>query len=382
MKTNLKESPREFSAGLHAHVKIKDCGNILLNRNEQVTFVTEAGSEYDVCRKEWGYHATPSVNGRLKKFGFKTVLVESPSGNRYVWLIHRGKEPQFEKYLNDEKHVVIEWLSECATTKCICGSRNHSILHTYEKRPDGETDFKIKDGDYWRQLSRCNVCEHFILTYDLDLKSLYQGYYSESTYGDQLKSTFEKIISLPAEKSDNHGRVFNIVKYLKTNNINSNGNTPDVLDVGSGLCVFLNELKNVTHWNCTALDPDERQAQHAREVVGVNVIHSDFMEYKSDKKFDLITFNKVLEHVIDPVTMLAKAKINLEDNGIIYVELPDGEAAVKDSVLRQEFFVEHYHAFSMSSMGILASKAGLEVLSIERLREPSGKYTLRMFCKQ
>ena len=49
--------------------------------------------------------------------------------------------------------------------------------------------------------------------------------------------------------------------------------------------------------------------------------------------------------------------------------------------MREEFFIEHYHAFSLASIGLLIEKAGLTILSIERLREPSGKYTLRAFCK-
>jgi hypothetical protein len=34
----------------------------------------------------------------------------------------------------------------------------------------------------------------------------------------------------------------------------------------------------------------------------------------------------------------------------------------------------------MASVAMLAARSGLSVVSIERLQEPSTKYTLRMFC--
>ena len=67
---------------------------------------------------------------------------------------------------------------------------------------------------------------------------------------------------------------------------------------------------------------------------------------------------------------------------MIYLELPDGTEAVKDTIMREEFFIEHYHAFSMSSICLLIEKAGFTTLRVDRLKEPSGKYTLRAFLRQ
>ncbi len=49
---------------------------------------------------------------------------------------------------------------------------------------------------------------------------------------------------------------------------------------------------------------------------------------------------------------------------------------------REEFFIEHLHVFSMASLGLLAQRAGFAVDSAERLREPSGKYTLVAFLSR
>jgi hypothetical protein len=65
----------------------------------------------------------------------------------------------------------------------------------------------------------------------------------------------------------------------------------------------------------------------------------------------------------------------------VYVELPDGEAAAADGAEREEFFIEHSHVFSMSSLCLLARQAGFSADCIERVHEPSTKYTLRAFLR-
>jgi hypothetical protein len=87
----------------------------------------------------------------------------------------------------------------------------------------------------------------------------------------------------------------------------------------------------------------------------------------------------VLEHVPEPVPMLARAGAWLAPGGFVYVEVPDGEAAARDGAGREEFFIDHWHAFSAASLAMLASRAGFHAAAIERLREPSGKFTLRAF---
>jgi hypothetical protein len=62
------------------------------------------------------------------------------------------------------------------------------------------------------------------------------------------------------------------------------------------------------------------------------------------------------------------------------IELPDVASAI-DGPPREKFFIEHRHVFSATSIALLAGRAGFSVLAIERLREPSGKYTLRAFLE-
>ena len=100
---------RNFVVGL-SNIKLKDCGSIYLKKNNQVTFRYKK-SEYDVCKKEWGYYATPSINGRLKKFGFKTFLTMNKFKMIYINLVHKNKEKQFKKYIKLEKSKIVKDLT-------------------------------------------------------------------------------------------------------------------------------------------------------------------------------------------------------------------------------------------------------------------------------
>jgi len=112
MKFKEVHPPREFRVGLENQIKIKDCGSMYLDSDEQITFLTDDGKEYDVGRKDWGFYATPSVNGRLKSFGFKTALVKNSFGMYYVMLVDNKMISEFQDYLIEEKQSVVQWLDE------------------------------------------------------------------------------------------------------------------------------------------------------------------------------------------------------------------------------------------------------------------------------
>jgi hypothetical protein len=107
------DPPREFEVGFPEHrILLKDCGRVELSADEQVTFTTPAGGEYDVVRKDWGFYATPSMNGRLVKFGLRAVLVSNRADQLFLLLIEKGKESLFEAYKTREQLSIVCWFDE------------------------------------------------------------------------------------------------------------------------------------------------------------------------------------------------------------------------------------------------------------------------------
>lgn len=263
----------------------------------------------------------------------------------------------------------------------VCNSTNLQLVCSITKRPEQETDFGMKPEDYCREINLCLNCRVYNNFHNYDFDELYSGKYNEAKYNSDLLTRYDAIMNLPLEKSDNKQRVKRIVDFCKVRDVNLKN--AKVLDVGSGLCVFLGELlKYGVEGYCIDIDPIS--IKHALRNVKVKDAHvGSFIDYGADLRFDIITFNKVLEHVTEPVSLLRKAKMYLKDTGIVYVELPDGFSALKENALveRQEFFIEHYTIFNKSSLRFLIKKAGFICAEIRRVHEPSDKYTLYAFCK-
>jgi SAM-dependent methyltransferase len=261
--------------------------------------------------------------------------------------------------------------------KCpLCGAAGSALLAEIRSRPARETDFGVPAGKYLRRLFRCGACGVYHNAQDMVGPEVYEREYNKATYNRDLTASYRRIRALPEEKSDNKQRVKRVAAFLEKRKKPAE---TSVLDVGSGLCVFLGELKE-RGFQCYCVDPDPLSAKHALSV-GVDGAHAGTLEdYAPGRTFDLLTFNKVLEHVADSAAMLRRAAAL---GGTVYVEVPDGEAAYRagGAVDREEFFIEHYTAFSPASFEKLAEKAGFKVLEAGRLHEPSDKYTIYGFLK-
>ncbi len=255
-----------------------------------------------------------------------------------------------------------------------CSGDLHTIAR-FTEAPEGETDYGLHPYD--RTLLQCNRCSHVVNESSHDLESIYETDYRTTTYGERAIDAFDRIMALPPGKSDNRLRV----ERVRNNVLAHGGPTAgSALDVGSGLAVFPAAL--AAHgWDCVALDPDPRAAEQADQLDGVRAIAGPFDESTVEGTFDLITLNKVIEHVSDPVALLKHAEPLLTDRGLVYIEVPDAEGALDVGPEREEFFVEHYHAFSAASAVLAAAKAGLRTVTLLRLIEPSGKYTICAFLR-
>ena len=108
----IKKKLRKFKPSKYSDIVLKDCGKIILNDNEQLTFSDKYNkkNDYDVTKKNWGYYATPSINGSLKKNNFISYIVLNKSTNLFfIMIVHKNKKNLFLKYLKKENLKIVTW---------------------------------------------------------------------------------------------------------------------------------------------------------------------------------------------------------------------------------------------------------------------------------
>lgn len=264
----------------------------------------------------------------------------------------------------------------------LCKSTATELISVLTEKPKLEMQYLGKDMPYYREIRKCQNCGVYFNYHGLQLfdESFYEGTYNEAIDIGTLQARFEKIINLPEEKSDNKHRVKRIVDFTDSYFNNRNIN---ILDVGSGTGVFPYEMSKF-FTQVSAVDPDKASVNLMKKMINLkNTWHGSISAITEEEHFDFISFNKVLEHVEDPVQLIKISKDRLLQDGIIYIELPFAEALILQHLQdeRAEFFIEHYTTFTFQSINFLIEKSGLISLKTETITEPSGKHTIYAFCK-
>jgi len=97
--------------------------------------------------------------------------------------------------------------------------------------------------------------------------------------------------------------------------------------------------------------------------------------------FNLVTLNKVLEHIEQPLPFLLQAVQSLvPDDGLLYVEVPDKLTTRLRSPQDNILGALHCHLYDSGSLWYLLDRAGLEVICVNRVSEPSGKLSVYAFA--
>lgn len=270
----------------------------------------------------------------------------------------------------------------------LCGN-NHFDLKLEITKPDRfEIALGISELNYSRKWNECSKCglfqnENSVVNQNL-LNSIGHRYYEIDFGKENLGSRFIKLKNLPKENSDNYFRVNRVKDFYNEFVPGSvlDSEFKNILDVGSGLGVFLDAF--ITHnWKGTAIEPDPFAFEHLNGISNnrFEVINDVYKKGIVDRKYDLITFNKVLEHLSNPVDLLKLAKDNLNsEKSLVYVEVPDLLTCSKRNYNDNILGSLHFNLYDPYTLSLLFKNSGLTPVKVERIIEPSGKITTYGFA--
>ncbi|HEX2681050.1 MAG TPA: class I SAM-dependent methyltransferase, partial [Candidatus Dormibacteraeota bacterium] len=95
-----------------------------------------------------------------------------------------------------------------------------------------------------------------------------------------------------------------------------------LLDVGCALGVFVKYAVD-QGWDALGLEPSEWAAREGMRRYGITIHVADLAHAPIEPaSLDVVHFNHVMEHLIDPVAEMAAARNLLRDGGVLVVEVP------------------------------------------------------------
>lgn len=193
--------------------------------------------------------------------------------------------------------------------KCIlCGSNKRALLYK-EKRLSktkitpkealctGEIGARGRHAKIWK----CTNCDFIFQEPSFSERELNEAYKEgeDKRYFEQHKQR-EKLFQRALER---------LQKYK----------TPPgkLLDIGSGAGLFVSVAKK-SGWDAEGLDPSAWALCEAKKRFGVKVNVGNFENFRvKSASFDAITMFDVLEHYVDPIPVLKKARKLLKDDGTL-----------------------------------------------------------------
>jgi len=232
----------------------------------------------------------------------------------------------------------------------LCGSADISIAFDSK-------DFMITGEDF--SVCVCNACQfHFTnpRPNELDLSRYYEPdkYLSHSS---QKFSLVEWLYSLAKKYTLKW-------KLKKINQHRAGTSNTNLLDIGCGNGDFL-EYAERNKLKVTGVESADSIRESVRKRTGIT-IHKTLDEIEKDR-FDIITLWHVLEHMYTLDDTIIKIKSLLQDDGIIFVALPNRNSA--DAVAYNKYWAgwdvpRHIWHFSKNDIHMLCEKHGLNIRKV------------------
>jgi SAM-dependent methyltransferase len=255
----------------------------------------------------------------------------------------------------------------------------------------GSSDLRLYHDQVWRRLVKCRDCR---VVFADPLPTPAEKYETErqAYVGAALPETAEFFANCDRNfKEDAVIRVFR-----RTIEEIGRDRTPGrMLDVGPGTGIFLH-LAREAGWEPRGIDVCQVAADKARDEFQIDIDVGEFQEFPYEKNsFDCITMLDVLEHSLDPLRFLERARELLRPGGILVIAVPNQRClltAILDRYiwlagLGAQWFLErlyvspHVFYFSPPVMRFALEEAGLDLVGLEGGNVYLGRYRLPLWMR-
>lgn len=197
-------------------------------------------------------------------------------------------------------------------------------------------------------LMECKTCQHWFISKmpkALFIENLYKKSSEYVLSKEYLANIKNKDLIKKSLKSKNFNTNNWIYKFMK------NYKKGNYLEIGPGDCNLLRTFRN-HGWHCEGLE-----LQKCFKIKGV----VNDIKKISKKNKNVIVFQDVLEHVVDPLSFLKKIGKHQKSGGKLFLAFPNS-SSFKAKILKSKWSMiaplGHLNFFSINSTKILLEKSG------------------------
>ena len=199
----------------------------------------------------------------------------------------------------------------------VCGSGRVESIEGYSKLWRVTSDCQVlpRSG----QLAFCLGCEttQVPITSEWlsEIELIYKEYSIYSQGGGAEQAVFENESGVPVARSERL-----VERLLSTRPLPRSGR---LLDIGCGNGAFLRAFcRRATGWTLMGTERNDKNRAEVESIAGVEAFHvGDLPEHSG--QFQLISMIHVLEHMPYPTKFLERVCRTLDDQGVLFVQVPD-----------------------------------------------------------
>ena len=213
----------------------------------------------------------------------------------------------------------------------LCGGNDFKLISEKDSKRKGELIICV-----------CNTCS-MVSQNPIPTEQEVEQYYA-TEYRQDYKQVFEPKLKHVYRAGN---LALNRLGFLTKNNVTSG----KLLDVGAGGGEFT-YVSSQLGFDSTGIEPNIGYSNYAKDQYQANVQTGQLADI--DDKFDIITMFHVMEHIPNPVKTFKKLYELLNEDGSLFIEVPNIESFSQSP--DNTFFKAHIHYFSATILIACASQ--------------------------
>ena len=221
----------------------------------------------------------------------------------------------------------------------VCGAALNTVIHAGARDPITLDRFRVVE---------CSACG---VAYTAPRPASLDRYYPQRYRG--YGPTVKRIL----------GSLYN-ARVARWSRMKSEGGS--VLEIGCGPGLMLAAFRR-RGWNVLGIERDETMAEKARRETGLDILAQPIETLPADARFDLIIMFHVLEHIGEPVGLLAECRKRLAPGGRLIINVPNFSSWQSKWAGSRWLHLDvprHLVHFTPETLGATLERAGLTLLQV------------------